>query len=605
MCMVSCRLSPTSPGTSRSLSVPEAPTSRVPVTFGARSRSMPITAASIAAQKLDEYLQRAVASGEGTQQINLGHSSNRGASLLSHISQAGGTSIPYSREAVTIKPSDVRRAGGKVTADRGLITVKEDDKASNGVTGAKRMKLDDTVLSKLRQLEQQQTSEWSGLRKKGGKSFGPSGSSKPPMIISTADTSIFQRDVKLEKESKSQLSVASASTDKRVNSSLSEVDKGRGSNSLLIKAHENAMRSRLFQERARLHQDSCSGGTVNSLEQSTASSDTLLASANISQRMASLKSSTASNKRQNPEQFVFSVSDKVKGSLLNPPMLRQDGSSPFVPASQLSSGSDQISDTTRQVLRSQSRRTVPAIQQQAPPESGQETDAQVIPVNFGLSDDGNSTSSHLPYENIFNPDNPFSHPSVGLSEMFEDVGFDYVSNYLLPDANFNRVNLSPTRTNRSNNQGRILLGNSSSSSLNLVTDSSSGNSTPRFDMGGDYKSRGAARSRMPHGRISCYSTSVATRLRQCASHTVTSAGSDDGRETNSSIGSDSEPVSLSKIMSAASVTRTPSENDESGKTKSSFMKRLYTQLRADDEKKLQPPPPGGIKRAGPYLLGKL
>ena len=563
---------------------------------------MPITAASIAAQRLDEYLQRAVASCEDTPQINLGHSSNRGASLLTHISRARGSPVPFSRDSVPIKPSDVRKAGGKVTAAGGLITVKNDERVPSGSHGAKRAKLDDKALSRVGLTDRKRTNQLYGIGEKDHQNKAASNESADHSILSSGNKYLFKRDLKLQRESRP-LDGTSRTTD-RIGALqlLNEVNKDPGSKNTLIKAQENAKRARLFH----------SGETdmkipVSSSEQSVSSPETVNVSSNLNQKMISLKSLTDLDKRLSPQPFSFSVSEKVQTNLLKLPSHRLERSSPLIPASQLGSGLDETLNQTRQALRTRSRSPAQVLGnlQQGLSESGSETNTygSFNQLNLDSNEDVGSASSHLPYENIFNPDNPFNRPSVGLSEMFDDSSFDYVNSYLLPNSNFNRDNSSPSESAMKslNNEGRILLGNGSASAFDLVTDSCGGSSTPRFDIG--IHNKGASRSRNFKNRISCYTSSVATRLRQTASHTVTSASADD--ETKSSKCSSVEsPSVVDRTFTIAALTRPPSQSDRNEKSEKCLMKSADTALKVEAEKKLEPPTPGGIKRAGPYLLGK-
>ena len=608
-----CRLSPTSPGTNRSLSMPEPRSPRVPFPFETRSSSMPITAASIAAQKLDEYLQRAVASYDDTPQaqINLGHSSNRGASLLSHISQLGGTPFPLSRDSATIKPSEVRKAGGKVTATGGLISVKNEDKHTLSTTGAKRAKLDDTaqVTCKLRLTERHQGNDLSNT----GKTNHPNkdGKSSPADVSSSyaRNRYLFERHLKSERERK-EAEVRSRSTDRAV---TSLVAKDLKSLNVVTQFQEKSKRSAFVAADNSALQSSSSAQSVSSYNE-----------ANVSQASESVTNSSktlvALDKRLHPQQFSFAVNEKVQANLVHlPNSQRQPRPSPLVPASQLGVRASQVSSQTRTGLpasqissqtrtglqvESNSSARVSVARSSRQQELNTEIDTPFPSADpVMLNDEFGAVPSHISYDNIYNANSPLSRPNVGLSELFEDSGFDYVSNFLNPNQNLNRSNTASRDSASTNlmNEGRIMLGDNSSA-FDLVTDSNR-SKTLRFDVQ-DFETSGL-RSLSKSGFSN--KSSLLTRLRQGASHTVTSASAVDETETEGVSHSKNrmgKPSAVNRTSCTATVSRPDHEDQNNDKPEKAVVKSMRLPQKSETEKKIQPPKPGGIKRAGPYLLGK-
>ena len=607
---------------------------------------MPITAASIAAQRLDEYLQRAVANCEDTPQINLRHSSNPGASLLSHISRSTNQTLDFRKDSANIRPSEVRKAGGKVTTAGGLIKVENDGRPSS----PKRAKLDEAVLTKVRVLERGRDKIAKGVSKIETKTKHDKTTSVDVLSRNNAASNhLVERNLKLEQ--------VRQACETHNNAGNTIVLSGKTDNdtkrfNILIKARESGKSSENIQN-------------TDSGNKQPASSEKLInRSSNLKSGLISLKTLAELEKRLSPQNLSFRVSEKVQTNLneshserrprplipalqlsprrdqiasevaqnhLHPQ--RQGRSSPLVPASQLgsrfhhrssevrlvsqshsnpasllNSRVSQLSRETSQETQGQSDRishasvTVSPRIQQTDPDTETETDIYHQPGS-DLDEDFISSSSHLPYENIFNPNSPHSRPNIGLSEMFDDSGFDYFSNFLNHDkgsdgstssssASMNGSG-SPMRNSLKMivNQGRILSGHGSSSAFSLVKDSS--NSTLSFESPNVRTAGSTFHSRT--GNLN-KPTPVLTLLRQSASHTMTSSSAVNKKVNLAN--------NVDKAQRTALCTKLSTDEKDSEKSDKDLIKQVKPVIRSETRKKIQLPKPGELRRAGPYLLGK-
>ena len=622
---------------------------------------MPITSASEAAQRLDEYLQRAVANCEDTPPINLRHSSNPGASLFSHISQAANRALDVKKDSGgirtsesglanrnldvkkdlgSIRPSEIRKAGGKVTAAGGLIKVDKDARPSS----PKRVKLDEAVLTKIKALEKVKVK--------------PLGN----------DVSKMETETKHEKTTSGSVSVTSIRDNSTIKNSVANLIKlehvrqathNRAGNTIVLsgKTGNDSERFNIFiRAREPGKSEENSQRSENEDKQSSSSENGL--SSSLRSGLISLKSLAELEKRLSPQKMIFRVSEKVEtnsikncearprplipGSQLPPRgdqtaskddprnwrQQRFNRSNALVPASQLESRVNQNSSEARPTSQNQSNQALRQASRggHLPREVGQvpqshlvrsshvlvtdsprgslidtdtETDTELYNhASSELDEDYISSSSHLPYENIFNPSSPHSRPNIGLSEMFDDGGFDSLSNFLNND-NVSTGSNSPASINGSGspiknslktmiNQGRILSGHGSTSAFSLVKDSAKSAQSlesPNSRTGSVFNSR-SGNSHKP----------LLTRLRQSATHTVTSSSASNEKLNSSTISN--------KFEKTATISKPSDTENESEEMEKDFIKKIKPGVSCVRQKKVQPPKPGELRRAGPYLLGE-
>ena len=584
---------------------------------------MPITSASEAAQRLDEYLQRAVANCEDTPQINLRHSSNPGASLFSHISRAANRALDSRKDSASIRPSEIRKAGGKVTMAGGLIKLDSDVRPSS----PKRAKLDEAVLTKIRGLERGKVKHVANNASKTetqpkhdkNSSVHVDGLSRD----SSASKSSVANLIKLEhvrqasRNSAGDTIVLSGKTEndaERFNIYIRAREPG--------KAAENSQKSDSDDKQSEKSMSSLKSGLISL--KSLAELEKRLSPKNmsfrVSEKVQTNLSQTHSEVRPRPlipasqlHSRDDQIATKVDQRLVRPK--RQERSSVLVPASQMDSRAHHHSSEARPVSQNQSNQAsrlatrvgnlsteigqVPqghsvrsSLVSVALSQRRQETDPEAeieteLYHHTGSELDEDFSSSHLPYENIFNPNSPHSRPNIGLSEMFDDSGFDSLSNFINND-NASTGSSLPASINglgspmRNRNQGRILSGHGSKSAFSLVKDSSNSTQTlesPSARTGGSIFTSRIGNLHKPSPAL--------TRLRQSAPHTVTSSSA------------------INKLEKTATISKPSDIESDSEKPEKDFIKGVKPVVKTITQKKVQLPKPGELRRAGPYLLGKI